>query len=248
MRHIVCMVAGDERDVGPVTVARALAARTDATVTLVHARRAGDASPTFDVAGVRVRSEEGDAAEIAVRVLEEEGADLLVLGRSVDGTPGRGEHGRSLLRVSGCPVLVVPEKGPLTFRSAVVGMDLSPSAMEALTWAHAIAPAGAVTCVAIISPEGAEQEALRRTFRAAVAERGMAEPELELVPGASPADALVERSARFDLVCVGSRGLSPLATVILGSTAERVATRAACPVLVVRHRGEARGVFGALFG
>jgi nucleotide-binding universal stress UspA family protein len=251
MRHIVCMIAGDERDAGPIGVAKMLARRTDATVALLHARVPGADPPVFDEPGVSVLLDDGPAADVAARALERLSADLLVMGRSEDGTPGHGEHGRSILRAAGCPVLVIPERAPLTFASAVVGMDLSPGALEALAWAHAlVSPAAAprITCVAIVSPEGAKPEALGRSFRAAIAERGLAEPELELVPGASPADALVERSARCDLVCVGSRGLSPLASALLGSTAERVAARAACPVLVVRHRGDARGLFGALFG
>jgi nucleotide-binding universal stress UspA family protein len=67
------------------------------------------------------------------------------------------------------------------------------------------------------------------------------------VVGGSPADALLAAAEGVDLLAVGSRGLSPLAAVFLGSTAERLAGKSPRPVLVVRRRGEARGLLGAIF-
>lgn len=48
-----------------------------------------------------------------------------------------------------------------------------------------------------------------------------------------PVPALVEASAGFDLLVVGSRGIRGMKS--LGSVAERVAHEASCPVLIVRN-------------
>jgi len=50
----------------------------------------------------------------------------------------------------------------------------------------------------------------------------------------SPVEALTDASRDADLVIVGSRGLRGVKAV--GSVAERLAHRAACPVLIVRFR------------
>ena len=61
------------------------------------------------------------------------------------------------------------------------------------------------------------------------------EPELREGPPA-PAIVAAARERRADLVVLGTRGLTGLAHLLLGSTAEEVALRAGCPVLVVPQR------------
>ena len=50
------------------------------------------------------------------------------------------------------------------------------------------------------------------------------------------AEAIIEvaKVREVDLVVLGSRGLGKLATLILGSTSDKVVTHSPCPVLVVR--------------
>lgn len=50
----------------------------------------------------------------------------------------------------------------------------------------------------------------------------------------TPADRIVERSPRFDLIVMGASGRSGPARLFLGSVAERVVRGAACSVLVAR--------------
>ncbi len=51
-----------------------------------------------------------------------------------------------------------------------------------------------------------------------------------------PADTIVQTAQKegFDLIVVGSRGLSGLDELVLGSVSDRVADLATCPVLIVK--------------
>ena len=46
---------------------------------------------------------------------------------------------------------------------------------------------------------------------------------------------------------MGSRGLTPLAALLLGSSADRVAGRSKGPVLIVRRKGSVLGLVERLF-
>ncbi len=101
----------------------------------------------------------------------------------------------------------------------------------ALAWASAPGP----------GPRETEEEADTRHHREAIdhAERTLdrtgAKVEGFLLRG-RPASAIVDeaRSMQADLVVVGSRGHSTIATMVLGSTASEVVDHAPCPVLVAR--------------
>ncbi len=58
------------------------------------------------------------------------------------------------------------------------------------------------------------------------AEKGIGEPAFEIVE--------VARELGCDLIVLGTHGRTGLAHALLGSTAERVVRRAACPVLTIR--------------
>lgn len=55
-----------------------------------------------------------------------------------------------------------------------------------------------------------------------------------LTPTGDPVTVLVEMSADFDLLVVGTHGRRGVTRALLGSVAERLARGAACPVLVAR--------------
>lgn len=256
--RVVATLALDARDDAVLRAVAALASRRACEVTIlhvlgrdrpedparVHARAAGLAVP----ASVRLVS--GAVEDAVTTVLAELDAGLLVVGRGAaeDGASAWGPHGRALLRAAGCPVLIVPEGASLGFGRAAVGMDLSVSALDTLAFVEALFDS--VVCVAALDPESTEADAaeIEAKVRAAVAARGIPVSEILLRAGAAPADVLLDIAADVELIAVGTRGLSPLAVAFLGSTAERLAGRCPRPVLVVRRRGESRGLLGALFG
>jgi nucleotide-binding universal stress UspA family protein len=134
----------------------------------------------------------------------------------------------------------------------VAGIDGSHAAINAATWAareavsrdvplrliHAIperqadAPAG---------DEHLDIEYGETALRAACAAlHGLGAPvkiETDLVHG-SPARVLIDESRDAAMLCIGSVGIGRVARRVLGSTADKVARQAHCPVAVIRSGRE----------
>lgn len=66
------------------------------------------------------------------------------------------------------------------------------------------------------------------------AERAGVEADTELVEG-FPADVILERSAHFDLVVLGSHGKGLWERLTVGSVTHAVLRRITCPLLIVRR-------------
>ena len=136
----------------------------------------------------------------------------------------------------------------------VVGIDGSPSSLDALAWAARQADLTAeqprdrdVVGVALepwlggagprqFRPRGGRPEALE----AAVAGVRAEYPDMSIDPrvvSGHPAPILVEASKGADLLVVGSRGHGEFVGMLIGSVSEYCATNAHCPVLV--HRATA---------
>lgn len=255
--RVVATLALDDRDHAVLGAVAALAARRPCDVTLLHvaAKTSAATAALLDGCAARlglpaaVRLVVGAVDDAATAVLAELRAELLVVGRSAVGHGGSawGPHGRALLRAAGCPVLIVPVGAALSFGRAAVGMDFSVSAFDTLALVGGLFDQ--VVCAVALDTEAVETDpaAIEANLRAAVAARGLPSPSVLTRTGA-PADVLLALAPEVALIAVGTRGLSPLAAVCLGSTAERLAGRSPVPVLVVRRRGESRGLLGALFG
>ncbi len=217
-----------------------------------------EALPDHEVIGVYA---EGRAAEEVARLSEREGLDLLIIGRSPgeDGAEGWGGHGLRLLRTSDCSVLVVPDLARLEFDNAAVGMDFSATAIAALR--VGLGMCDAVRSVAVVEAptaalEGASEddafadlESETRQFYVETVGPALTPgtlPPLHVLAAGSPAEALLNAAADVDILIIGSRGLTPLAAVLLGSTAERLGGRCTQPLLVHRRRGAHVGIFGGL--
>lgn len=143
----------------------------------------------------------------------------------------------------------------------VVGIDSSPAAQAALRWAAEEARLREAQLVAVhvwnyvpppsigepsLIPMTAadltgtlelEREAAQAELESAVAEASpdslSVEIESRLVEG-DPAEVLEAEARGADLLVVGSRGRSGIATALLGSVSRHVVDHAACPVVVVK--------------
>ena len=213
--------------------------------------------------GVDVKVEHGRGAVDSVfsDIIARHDVDLLVIGRLQTGetTNGWGPSGRKLLRTASCSTLLVPEGASLEWDHVVAGLDFSNHAAYALSVACRLSDNVTAICQYDLRAAGHgsltdEQFAseleknARDHFQRAVAPdlpEG-ANPTLEIHPGDRASDVLFDR-AGDDVLVVGSRGLSKLATLLLGSTAERLAGRSKGPVLIVRKKGEVLGLLEGLF-
>jgi nucleotide-binding universal stress UspA family protein len=135
----------------------------------------------------------------------------------------------------------------------VVGIDGSEPAAEALRWAVAQAKLTGATVEAVYAwdpgalvtlgvPPLVDWDLLREVAESRpgeiVLETIGSEPGVRIVPKTvmgNAAEALVGRSAKADLLVVGSRGLGGLKGMLLGSVGHHCAAHSHCPVVIV-HR------------
>lgn len=88
--------------------------------------------------------------------------------------------------------------------------------------------------------EQAARELLERAVERAAADEPGAPVEQVLRQSAAVGAALVEEAAGAELLVVGSRGLTGVREVLLGSVSHFCCQHAPCPVVVVRHRPSTR--------
>ncbi|MER7014465.1 universal stress protein [Saccharopolyspora sp. NPDC000359] len=123
-------------------------------------------------------------------------------------------------------------------RSNVVGVDGSASALAAVRWAAVDAALHRVPLrVVHVEPTSGGPGPAGRDDPLAAACQAAGGTEVEVFPELHqglPHEVLVEESARARRVVVGTRGVGERIGVAVGSTAEAVAMRAECPVVVVR--------------
>ena len=136
----------------------------------------------------------------------------------------------------------------------VVGIDGSPSSLDALAWAarEAERTGAALEVVstwewptsfgwaAPIPTEFDPEADVQKALRAATEPVQAAHPDVQInarVVNGHPAPVLVEASKGADLLVVGSRGHGEFLGMVIGSVSEFCAAHAHCPVLV--HRATA---------
>lgn len=186
---------------------------------------------------------------------ERQHADLLVVGSCRRGLIGRvfvGDDTRAELNGAPCAVAVAPAdyaNQPTVQREIGVGYDGSPESALALAVARQLArergsrlsafeavsipsrffASGGGTLVAAI-PDYVAQA------RAQIAALGGVEPHAAY---GIVAEELALYSASLDLLVVGSRSYGPLGRLIHGSTSQRLARTARCPLLVLTRGARA---------
>ena len=154
----------------------------------------------------------------------------------------------------------IAEHGRITVKKILVPTDFSPASKEALWYAVRIAEGrnSEITLLHVLEPQ--DPVALAdRPAAAAFSEQELANPEEALrglVDSAKAAGAVGTKSilragvatheiieaakeVDVDLIVIATHGLAGWKRFAIGSTAERVARVATCPVLVVREKDHA---------
>lgn len=207
----------------------------------------------------------GSPVDETDNLVAQENIDLLVIGRSAarkredsdTAVTTWGRVGRTLIRLAAMPTLVVPQGARLSFEHAVVGLDFSDHAFEALDMAVRLFDR--VDAYYQYSTRNLGLRVSEKEFVAQIRKHATEHFEQDLLPrlpdGAHPVLHVVEAlhaskalvdTAGTEPIVIGSRGLSKLAARLLGSTAERVARTSAGPVLIVRKKGERLGLIAGL--
>lgn len=223
--------------------------------------RAGLARP-----GLTIEAEVamGDPKAEIVRVAEDWGADLVVLGARGLSPIKRFLLGSVSLAVAShvrCPVLIVKGR-PRKLGSVVVAFDGSEDSFRAVRFLRSLAlpRQTKVRLLSVIEPSrypASAPKALRGQLVGMLKEleserRGQLEKALEkaatqlgdtitrvtraTVTG-DPAAVIAGSNA--DLIVVGARGQGGMARLLLGSVSEKVLRDAKCPVLIVKERAKA---------
>ena len=198
----------------------------------------------------RARVVAGDPAEALVEEVTDDAVDAICVGPDTGLLGGRVRIGRvaaHVLRHAPCSVLVGREAGSKFPVNILCGVDGSNTSIETAELAARIAVASGAelrlqNVVPVFEgderewtldddePDPTEIESAAQVARAAgarpIRERALGRPEYAILEAAG--------RERSDLVVVGSRGLSGVARVLLGSVSEYAATHAHCSVLVVR--------------
>lgn len=136
----------------------------------------------------------------------------------------------------------------------LVPVDGSESSCRAAAWAekNAAATGSSLTLIHVFDMNAAETISMANKSREEIAERiaAHAAPSFDKAKaGLSGADAVetlavlgnpaeeiigIAKKQQFDHIVIGSRGLTPIREILLGSVSEKVIHRAHCAVTVVR--------------
>jgi nucleotide-binding universal stress UspA family protein len=218
--------------------------------------------PAFQGLGASPRIIRGQTADVLASLHEGERIDLLVLySRAHEDVKHfvPGSFAARALHLARCPVLILgpaPCRETFEIRRLLVAIDFSESSLDALEMASRLADAfqASLELLSVVetdrggsaagapepdpadgSPADGPAERTRRLEELA-ARIGGSPPARVVVRSGCPAEELLAEAARSeaDLIVMGSRGLSPVEQITLGSVAERAIQNARCPVLVVK--------------
>ncbi|HTU86345.1 MAG TPA: universal stress protein [Solirubrobacteraceae bacterium] len=192
-------------------------------------------------------------------IAEATAADLLVVGSSRHGLLGRvlvADDTRAALNGAPCAIAVAPagygEAPPTVMREIGVAYNGSPESKQALALARDLATeldaepsAFEVIAVPSLIAHGrvaANEIVIKRLvdeIRKHIKTRYGVEGYASY---GEPAEELTLYSASLDLLVVGSRGYGPLGRLVHGSTSQRLARSARCPLLVLTRAAREKAV------
>jgi nucleotide-binding universal stress UspA family protein len=145
----------------------------------------------------------------------------------------------------------------------VVGVDGSPSSLEALDYAaewavrhqtslrmvHALVPPRVMapySVVPVLEPAGDTRSAIDAWLRELAGKAGREHPHLTGIQAIQttghPASVLIEQSRQAALTVVGRRGLGGFAELVLGSTSAHLATHGHGPIVIVPPEQRPHGI------
>ncbi len=192
---------------------------------------------------VKTVNPEAQAAHAAiVAAAEKIGPDLVILGRCGKTALARLLMGNVTARVIGhspVNVLVVPRGAALSFRRLLIASDGSAYSQAAWKLALSMAQKAASELVAVsVAPEEGDIIRAKAIIHQMLTEANRAKMPLKGVnpQGLAPDEGIVHQAIRneVDLIIMGSRGLTGLKKLVMGSVTEQVIGRSPCPILVVK--------------
>jgi len=206
-----------------------------------------DAEALFKEEGIDVDArviEYEDPAETVLRVAKDEGHDLVVMGNRGETEVevfSLGSVAEKVSRHAECPVLIVKEKTKLS--KILVAVDGSESAEKALEYAVQLAKKhkAKVTLLNVGESKifGLKPEVARGIGESILSDAAAKVKGLKLntkLEFGNPPETIIEVAEKrnYDLIVVGSRGLSSVKRFFLGSVSDDVSHHAKCSVLIVR--------------
>ncbi len=212
----------------------------------------------------------GSVSDTVIEWAREEKVDLAVLGKKT-GYRGKGILSGKILRLAHCNVLFVPESARFSLQHLQVPLDLSEFSRNALDKAIEIADktGGSIECQYVYSlprqyfpymqkVEKAEerlekesQEACDRFIGKSVGKRSNVTCQVTHDQEGDVAECIYHQANinGSDLIVVGSKGRTNATSVLLGSTAEKLAGfEKSIPILIVKGSGENSSFLEFLFG
>ncbi len=237
-----------------------------------HERTLREQLPADLMPRVTLQIEPQGAVEATLRAARERELDLILAGRTLPASQlATGHAFNRLARKAPCSVMLIPEGAAVHLSRVLVPVDFSEHAKLALRAAVALARASGEprpqVLVQTVFSVGYGYSKTGLTLEAAVRAQEQAHQrrleefvrdvdfsglpcELQCSSADEPEAAIVQfaQARKVDLICVGSRGMTRVASVILGGTAERIVAAAPMPVLIVKRKGETLGLLDVLLG
>lgn len=197
--------------------------------------------------------DEGQPADVVLKVSEELGSDLLITGVARDETLGRlilGDTVDQLVRSTVAPVLVVKNRVRRPYMHIIVAVDFSKASRAALLRTIQLFPDATISLLhcydalasGFVEPDTAKQvgrdmaEGACQDFLKEARLPGDVISRMPMLLERGSLDSIVQAYAAdrpLDLLVIGSQGRNAVVRFILGSTAELLLRTAPCDVLVV---------------
>lgn len=207
----------------------------------------GEAEALFKEDGIEVDAkfmEHEDPAEAILRLAKDENYDLVVIGNRGETeaeTFSLGSVAEKVSRHAECPVLIVKEKTKIS--KVLVGVDGSENAEKALEHAVELAKKhkAKITLLNVeesillsLKPKGAKEIGESILSSATAKVKGV-KVDTQLKFG-NPAETIIEVAEKenYDVIIVGSKGLSKVKRFFLGSVSDDVSHHAHSSVLIVK--------------